>query len=545
MEGWDLRALAVLERLNAAGHRAVLVGGCVRDRLMGRTPHDYDAATSARPEQIREACAPMRVVETGVRHGTVTVLSGGLPVEVTTFRREGRYTDHRRPDRVEFTGDLGEDLARRDFTINAMAWEPSGLTDPFGGRADLAAGVIRCVGEPERRFGEDALRLLRVVETGVRHGTVTVLSGGLPVEVTTFRREGRYTDHRRPDRVEFTGDLGEDLARRDFTINAMAWEPSGLTDPFGGRADLAAGVIRCVGEPERRFGEDALRLLRALRFAAQLDFRLEEGTAAGVRACAPQLACVSRERVAEELKRLVCGPAAGRVLLDCPEVLTGQVLPELAPAVGFDQRNPHHSYDVYTHCVRALERVPAEPGLRLAALLHDVGKPGCCTVDREGVGHFYGHAAAGAELADACLRRLRLDNALRERVVTLIRRHDLQLEPEPRLVKRWLGRLGPELFFQWTALAKADAGAKFPDRAPGAARWEQVEALARQILAERPCLTLRDLEADGNDALARGLRGPAVGRALAALLEEVMEGRLPNHRAELMAELDRLAGRER
>ena len=223
MEGWDLRALAVLERLNVAGHRAVLVGGCVRDRLMGRTPHDYDAATSARPEQIREACAPMRVVETGVRHGTVTVLSGGLPVEVTTFRREGRYTDHRRPDRVEFTVDLGEDLARRDFTINAMAWEPSGLTDPFGGRADLAAGVIRC-----------------------------------------------------------------------------------------------------VGEPERRFGEDALRLLRALRFAAQLDFRLEEGTAAGVRACAPQLACVSRERVAEELKRLVCGPAAGRVLLDCPEVLTGQ-----------------------------------------------------------------------------------------------------------------------------------------------------------------------------------------------------------------------------
>ena len=163
MEGWDLRALAVLERLNAAGHRAVLVGGCVRDRLMGRTPHDYDAATSARPEQIREACAPMRVVETGVRHGTVTVLSGGLPVEVTTFRREGRYTDHRRPDRVEFTGDLGEDLARRDFTINAMAWEPSGLTDPFGGRADLAAGVIRCVGEPERRFGEDALRLLRAL----------------------------------------------------------------------------------------------------------------------------------------------------------------------------------------------------------------------------------------------------------------------------------------------------------------------------------------------------------------------------------------------
>lgn len=170
---------------------------------------------------------------------------------------------------------------------------------------------------------------MRVVETGVRHGTVTVLSGGLPVEVTTFRREGRYTDHRRPDRVEFTGDLGEDLARRDFTINAMAWEPSGLTDPFGGRADLAAGVIRCVREPERRFGEDAPA--SAACPAVRCPAGLPAGGGDGRRRASlrPQLACVSRERVAEELKRLVCGPAAGRVLLDCPEVLTGQVLPEL------------------------------------------------------------------------------------------------------------------------------------------------------------------------------------------------------------------------
>ncbi len=261
------------------------------------------------------------------------------------------------------------------------------------------------------------------------------------------------------------------------------------------------------------------------------------------RAClCPQLACVSRERVAEELKRLVCGPAAGRVLLDCPEVLTGQVLPELAPAVGFDQRNPHHSYDVYTHCVRALAG-PGGAGLRLAALLHDVGKPGCCTVDREG-GPLYGHAAAGAELADACLRRLRLDNALRERVVTLIRRHDLQLEPEPRLVKRWLGRLGPELFFQWTALAKADAGAKFSDRAPGqpaGSRWRHWQDRSWPRGPASPCGTWRRTETTPWP----GPAGPAVGRALAALLEEVMEGRLPNHRAELMAELDRLAGRER
>ena len=229
MEGWDLRALAVLERLNAAGHRAVLVGGCVRDRLMGRTPHDYDAATSARPEQIREACAPMRVVETGVRHGTVTVLSGGLPVEVTTFRVEGGYSDHRRPD-------------------------------------------------------------------GVR----------------------------------FVADLEEDLARRDFTINAMALDEGGIVDPFGGRADLSAGFIRCVGEPARRFEEDALRILRALRFASCLDFSIEPATLAAARAAAPTLTRVSAERVFAELDKLLLGPGAGRVLAQCGDILARhRALPRL------------------------------------------------------------------------------------------------------------------------------------------------------------------------------------------------------------------------
>ena len=232
---WDPRALAVLEALERAGHQAVLVGGCVRDALGGRAPHDYDGASSALPQEVLALC---------------------------------------------------------------------------GGR-------FRCI------------------PTGLAHGTVTVVSGGLPVEVTTFRREGTYSDHRHPDGVQYTRRLEEDLARRDFTVNAMAWSPeAGLIDPFGGRRDLAAGVIRCVGEPDRRFQEDALRVLRGLRLAAQLDFRLEPDTAAALRRNTPLLSYVAWERIQAEFLRLLCSPGAERILLDFPETVC-QIVPELAPAVGF------------------------------------------------------------------------------------------------------------------------------------------------------------------------------------------------------------------
>lgn len=437
--GWDPRALEVLRRLEAAGHRAVLVGGCVRDSLLGLSPHDYDAATSALPAQIKAAC----------------------------------------------TG-------------------------------------------------------LKCLETGLKHGTVTVLSDGLPVEVTTFRREGTYSDHRHPDRVEFTDDLAQDLARRDFTVNAMAWEDGGLVDLFGGRTDLEARLVRCVGDPERRFEEDALRLLRGLRLAAQLDFTLHPDTAAAIRRRAPQLEHVAWERISAEFLRLLCSPGAGRVLLDFPEV-TVQIIPELAPALGFDQKNPHHLYDVYTHSVKALEQVPPRPVLRLAALLHDVGKTGAFSQDSEGIGHFYGHAKVSAALADQIVARLRLDHAARERTVALIARHDLPVEPSEQWAGRWLSRLGEEFFFDLLALKRGDALACAPDGGEGLDRLERSEAAARALLSRRPCLTLRDLAVNGRDALAAGLAGPAIGRALNLLLEQVAEGELPNDRAVLLRALARKA----
>ena len=439
MTQFDPRALQVLTRLRRAGHRAVLVGGCVRDGLLGLAPHDYDAATSALPGEICSACSDLRCVETGIAHGTVTVLCDGLPVEVTTFRRESTYSDHRHPDQVAFTASLEEDLKRRDFTINAMAWDTEGLIDLFGGR--------------------------------------------------------------------------EDLRRRQ---------------------------VRCVGSPELRFREDALRLLRGLRLAAQLDFSLHPDTAAAIRRTLPQLTHVAWERISAEFVRLLCSPASGRILLEFPDA-AAQVIPELAPCVGFAQRNPHHRYDVYTHSVRTLEAVSPTPVLRLAALLHDVGKPSSFTLDAQGVGHFYGHPKISAHLAEQALLRLRLDSAARERILLLVARHDLPVEPTRQWVGRWLSRLGEEAFFQLMELKAAD-GLACGTPADGREKARrQAEILARQVLSERPCLTLRHLAVNGRDAMAAGLEGPEIGRALRSLLEQTAEGTLPNDRALLLCKLNQLA----
>ena len=378
---------------------------------------------------------------------------------------------------------------------------------------------------------------VRIVETGLKHGTVTVLLDGMPLEITTFRTESGYSDHRRPDRVDFTRSLREDLARRDFTVNAMAWSPvEGLIDPFGGENDLAAGLLRCVGDPRERFNEDALRILRLLRFAAKLRFRVEAETAAAARALAPTLSFVSPERIRKELTRLLCAPDAARILLDFPGILTVP-LPELAPCVGFDQRNPHHDLDVWAHSVKTLAAVPAEPVLRWAALLHDVGKPSCYTEDAAGIGHFYGHAKQSAALADALLTRLRFDNASRETIVTLVAEHDLQIEQTPRAVRRALSRLGVPLFRQLLALKRADNSAHCGDVRARIAHADRLEAIADALLAEEGRFTLRDLAVDGRDLLALGYEGPAIGKALQALLDAVLDERVPNEKEALLAYL--------
>ena len=435
MFNWDDRALDVLRRLEENGHRAVLVGGCVRDSLLGIPPHDYDAATSALPDEIKSACA--------------------------------------------------------------------GLT---------------------------------CLDIGLKHGTITVLSDDIPVEVTTFRKETTYSDHRHPDAVEFTDDLTEDLARRDFTVNAMAWESAGLVDPFGGQQDLEQKLIRCVGDPDRRCEEDALRILRGLRLAAQLEFTIHPDTAAAIHRHAADLAHVAWERIWAEFSRLLCSPGAWEVLLVFPEVVC-QIIPELSPSVGFDQKNFHHRYDVYTHSVMALANTPPLLPVRLAALLHDVGKPDTFTVDETGTGHFYGHPKVSVSLADIALRRLRLPNELREQVLTLIERHDLPVEPERRWVGRWLARLGEDTFFLLLHLKRGDRAACTDPTPPSPDPLEQAESIARELLDENTCLSLKDLAVNGKDCMTVGLIGREIGEMLHTLLEQVSEGGLPNEREALLAHI--------
>ena len=333
-------------------------------------------------------------------------------------------------------------------------------------------------------FGADAL------PTGLRHGTVTVkTAGGRGVEVTTFRCDGTYSDRRRPDRVTFTSSLEEDLARRDFTVNAIALSRRGdLADPFGGRADLAGRVLRAVGEPERRFGEDALRILRGLRFASRLGFALETGTAAALRRCAPLLGEIAPERVREELTGILCGEHVLEVLLAYPDVL-GAVLPEILPCVGFDQHSVYHCYDVWEHTARAAAAVPPVPVLRWAMLLHDLGKPDAFFLDAEGRGHFHGHWRKSVEHSRAILDRLRFDNHSRQTILTLVERHDCELPLSEKSVRRNLNRYGEETLRLLLAVKRADNLAQaeaFRDRQVLLRQWEDLLGLVLPPAAGGP-----------------------------------------------------------
>ena len=373
------------------------------------------------------------------------------------------------------------------------------------------------------------------IPTGLLHGTVTVLTPGGPLEVTTHRKDGAYLDNRRPSAVDFSASLEEDLARRDFTVNAMAVDLRGaLTDPFGGQEDLSAGLLRCVGDPETRFREDGLRVIRGLRFAAQLGFSLEPETAAAVRRCRGLLKNMAAERLEAELTRLLCGRVPLPVLLAYPEVL-GIILPELLPSVGFDQQTPYHCYTVWEHSVRALAAVPPEPVLRWTMLLHDLGKPASFSLDEGGQGHFYGHGEESRRLAAAALGRLKMAHQPRDAILELIRCHDYPLSPTPKLVRRALGRFGEETLRRLIAIQRADNLAQAPAYRGRQTHLDQVEAALEGTLRDGQCFTLAQLAVNGRDLAALGLEGPAIGAALRALLEDVVEGRSPNDRAVLLA----------
>lgn len=371
--------------------------------------------------------------------------------------------------------------------------------------------------------------------TGLQHGTVTVLTPEGRIEVTTCRSDGLYRDCRHPDSVRFSGSIAEDLSRRDFTINAMALNRSGaVIDLFSGRQDLEEGVLRCVGEPDRRFQEDALRILRGLRFAARLGFAVEEGTAASMRRNCPLLRRIAAERIREELTGLLCGREAGRVLREFPEVVD-IVLPELTPMMGFDQQNRHHCYDVWEHTLHAVDAAPQDAVLRWAALLHDCGKPRCFTVDAAGSGHFYGHPAASREIAAEILRRLRFDNAGRDAILTLVEWHDRPIALTDKGVRRGLRRLGEERLRQLIALKRADNLGQAPEFWDRQQELDKGEEILNRLIAEETCFSLRQLAVNGRDMMGLGLRGAQIGRTLEFLLEQVVDGALPNIREPLLS----------
>lgn len=426
---------AALDILNQAGHTAYAVGGCVRDVLRGVSPHDWDLTTSALPQEM-QAC---------------------------------------------FTG-------------------------------------------------------YHVIETGLQHGTLTVVIDGMPLEITTYRIDGTYTDNRRPDSVTFTVHLRDDLSRRDFTVNAMAYHPQeGIVDLFGGAEDLRIGQIACVGKAQERFAEDGLRILRALRFSSVLDFSIAEETAAAIHLQKGLLRGISAERIFAELTKLICGVGAARILREYADVLF-EILPELRPMYGFDQQNPHHDYDVYEHTLHVLEAVPSEPILRYSALLHDAGKPATFTKDERG-GHFYGHAKISVEIARQTMLRLKSDRKTMDAVLELTEHHDVVFVKPERNIRRMVNRMGFEQTRRLLELHRADVtGQAEQHRAERIAESEKMLAFLDELEQADECLTLKKLAVNGQDMMAVGVpQGRAVGVMLQSLLERVMDGELPNTREELLA----------
>lgn len=422
-----------LDTLRQAGFRGYAVGGCVRDSLLGIQPHDYDLCTNAAPTETARVFQNFHLVRNGEKHGTIGVVVEGQVIEITTFRTEGGYRDSRHPEWVRFVDSLTEDLARRDFTINAMAYSPE----------------------------------------------------------------------------------------------------EGYIDPFGGQADLKSHCLRCVGDPTARFTEDALRILRGVRFAVRFSLAPDPETEKAMVRCASLMDKLARERVFDELCKLLPLVTAEDLLRFAP-ILT-QVIPELAPSVGFQQHSPYHVYDVFTHTAHVVEATPPVLPLRWAALLHDVGKPAAFTMDATGRGHFKGHAQLSSATADEVLHRLKAPTALREQVVFLIHYHMTPLTPDKHILRRRLGRYGEEQVRMLLQLQTADFGSKGTGSHEEAAVFPQVEALLDEIIVENDCLTVRDLAVDGKALIELGFApDPRLGDCLSYLLAQVQDDKLPNSKEALL-----------
>ena len=364
------------------------------------------------------------------------------------------------------------------------------------------------------------------IDTGIRHGTVTVMLEHVGYEVTTYRIDGEYEDSRHPKEVIFTPLLTEDLKRRDFTINAMAWNPrAGIIDEFGGMEDLDKGIIRCVGCPEERFSEDALRMMRAVRFSAQLGYEIEPATKDAIRKLAPNLTHVSAERIQVELVKLVESMHPDYLRVAYETGITRVVLPEFDLCMETEQHNPHHCYTVGEHMLHSMLAVSSNRYLRLAMLLHDIAKPEKKKTDEQGIDHFHGHQEASEEMAKVILRRLKFDNETIRIVSRLIGFHDYRFPAERRSVRRAVWKVGEDLFPMLLQVKEADTMAQSLYEREKKLEWiAKVEKLYREILKDRECLSLKDLAVTGRDLIRAGCApGPELGRILNEMLQDVLE----------------------
>lgn len=426
-----------LRLLSEQGFEGFAVGGCVRDSLLGRSPGDWDITTDARPDETKSVFAGYKVLETGLKHGTLTVLLGGLPLEITTYRIDGPYRDARHPLSVTFSKSLRDDLARRDFTVNTL-----------------------CCGED-----------------------------GRPIDL------------------------------------------------FGGGEDLKNGLLRCVGEPEKRFQEDALRILRALRFASAPGFEIEKKTAEALLKNRRLLSKVSAERIQKEFVKLLCGQNAPAVIERYHAVIE-VFIPELTALIGCEQRTPYHNSDVFLHSLHALGNIEADKNLRLAMFFHDFGKPAAKTTDEDGVSHFKGHARLGATMTEDILKRLRFDGKTAAEVTRLVLLHDTGIPKTKAEAKKLLRRVGEQCYLDLIAVKRADTLAKARPHARDR-ELDEMRRLYDEILQNGECCSLAGLAVDGDVLKAAGIpEGAGLRRALEFLLGEVIEGRCDNEKEALLRRLN-------
>ena len=383
----------------------------------------------------------------------------------------------------------------------------------------------------------EVFKSFNTLETGIKHGTVTVIINHKPFEITTFRTEKGYSDCRHPDEVSYAEKIEDDLSRRDFTVNSIAYSPArGFVDIYNGKEDLERKIIRCVGEPEKRFTEDALRIMRALRFSSVLSFSIEEETEKAMFKCKDLLLHISKERIFIELSKMLCGENIREVLSKYSDILS-VVIPEIKEMKGFQQHNFHHIYDVLNHTAVVVENAPALPHLRFAALFHDCGKPECFSLDKDGVGHFYSHASISARKADEALQRLRCDNKTRERVVRLIKLHDAPIEENEIVIKKKLSKYGEDLFFDLIELKRADTLGLAPEFHSRKEHFDILQSIAKKVLSEKSCFSLKDLAVNGNDLTELGFYGREIGEKLKILLNAVIENKVRNEKEDLISYL--------